>query len=298
MASLMLLLLLGFASSDFSFTFAETRKELRSKKEDHVTVTHTGHSTQFKRVNPSKVVQISWRPRVFIYEGLISDQDCDHLISLANRRNEDVDSLEGRNGSLDSILELPFDTTDVVVSSIEEKISAWTLLPKENSRPLQILHYGREQADQKYGYFGNKLSENNLMASVILYLSNATRGGGEILFPDSEVRRISFGSLESSNLLRPVKGNAVLFFHVHPNASRDKSSSHERRPVLEGDMWCATKAFNLRSVKSESDDSSECTDEDHSCPQWAALGECQKNPVFMVGSPDYYGTCRKSCKVC
>jgi len=75
-----------------------------------------------------------------------------------------------------------------------------------------------------------------------------------------------------------------------------------RHPVLEGEMWCATKFFHIRPISgkkaSSHSEDADCTDEDENCPKWAAIGECQRNPVFMVGSPDYYGTCRKSCNVC
>ena len=107
---------------------------------------------------------------------------------------------------------------------------------------------------------------------------------------------------KTSNILKPVKGNAILFFTTKLNASPDGSSSHARCPVLEGEMWCATKFFYLRAVNGEKvsfdSDGNECIDEDANCPRWAALGECQRNSVFMVGSPDYYGTCRKSCNAC
>ncbi|KAG4130948.1 hypothetical protein ERO13_D09G177000v2 [Gossypium hirsutum] len=188
---------------------------------------------------------------------------------------------------------------------IEERISAWTFLPKENSKPLYVQHYGLEETEQNLDYFGNKstwaLSEP-LMATVILYLSNVTKGG-EILFPDSESKSETWSDCtKTSNIQKPVKGNAVLFFTTHLNGSPDSSSPHARCPVLEGEMWFATKFFYLRAVTGEtiSFDSSrnECSDEDPSCPEWAAVGECQRNPVFMVGSPDYYGTCRKSCNAC
>ncbi|XP_074282222.1 putative prolyl 4-hydroxylase 12 [Silene latifolia] len=145
------------------------------------------------------------------------------------------------------------------------------------------------------------------MATVILSLSNTSRGG-EISFPESQIKTSGLKSklwpysVSRNNLLKPVKGNAILFFNVHPNASPDKRSLHERNPVTEGGMWSAVKVFHLRAVSGinvpTEHENSDCTDEDESCPKWAALGECQRNAVFMVGSPDYYGTCRKSCKVC
>merc|ERR1719221_1867116 len=35
-----------------------------------------------------------------------------------------------------------------------------------------------------------------------------------------------------------------------------------------------------------------CTDDDASCEAWAAMGECENNPAFMLAS------CRLSCGVC
>jgi prolyl 4-hydroxylase len=52
------------------------------------------------------------------------------------------------------------------------------------------MHFGLEEVEQNYDYFGNKSTlelTKPLMAIVVLYLSNVTRGG-EILFPESEVR--------------------------------------------------------------------------------------------------------------
>lgn len=41
-----------------------------------------------------------------------------------------------------------------------------------------------------------------------------------------------------------------------------------------------------------------CRDNNAKCPEWAALGECERNVVFMRGNGTYRGHCRLSCKVC
>ncbi|KAK4786968.1 hypothetical protein SAY86_010801 [Trapa natans] len=103
------------------------------------------------------------------------------------------------------------------------------------------------------------------------------------------------------NPLKPAKGSAVLFFNSRPSASPDERSMHTRCTVLEGKMWVA-KSFYGRAIRSGTAQSEtergDCTDEDDKCRRWAATGECKKNPIFMISSPDYYRTWRKSCNAC
>ncbi|XP_065869496.1 probable prolyl 4-hydroxylase 12 [Euphorbia lathyris] len=298
------LLLLALAASN-CFT-GRGRKELRDKEVNQDIVIQLKSSIQTNRLSLLPVVQLSWRPRVFLYKGFLTDEECDHIISLAQAPKERVlgkgdDLGKFPENELLTSSESLLNMDNHILARIEERISAWTFIPKENGKPLQVMHYGVEEANQHLHYFGNRtlISNAPLMATLVLYLSNVNEGG-EILFPDSE----EFGSDcgKGSNILKPTKGNAILFFNARPNASPDKSSSHARCPVRKGEMWSATKYFLLLSNDegnslSESD-SSDCTDEDDNCPSWAANGECQRNPVFMTGSPDYYGTCRKSCKAC
>lgn len=311
---LLILLLLAFACC-LSSLYAETRKELRSKEVNQESIIQLGRPIKYNRINPSQVIQLSWRPRVFLYRGFLSEEECDHLITLAEGKKENSmrnggDSGEANTSEMTTNSETSLIMIDDVVARIEERISSWTFLPKENSKPSQVLHFGLEDAKEKYDYFGNKSNaalNEPLMATVILYLSNVSQGG-QILFPESELEnshvesRIWSDCRKSSSMLRPTKGNAILFFNSHLNASPDRSSPHARCPVIEGEMWCATKFFHVRAVNREKVplrlEDGDCTDEDENCTRWAAVGECQRNPIFMIGSPDYYGTCRKSCNAC
>ncbi|OWM79544.1 hypothetical protein CDL15_Pgr022956 [Punica granatum] len=280
-----------------------SRKELRIKDAG----IQLGHASHSDRIDPSKVVQLSWQPRIFLYKEFLSKEECDHLISLAYDKNYKITGSGDDSGNVSisrQLLssEIPLDMKDDVVARIEQKLSAWTFLPRENSRAMQILHLENEDTKQKYDYYSKNSPRESLVATVVIYLSNVA-SGGEILFPHSEPKQESWSYCGSKdNPLRPAKGNAVLFFSSQPSASPDERSLHTRCPVLEGEMWTATNSFYSRAVSSGTSRSgpegSECTDEDENCPRWAAVGECKNNPVFMIGSPDYYGTCRKSCNAC
>lgn len=284
------LLVIAFGGS----VVQSSQKELRTRTMNQDIKIQGGHQMRSRTVDPSKVIQLSWQPRIFLYRGFLSEKECDHLISLGEKVDMNMVSASS-NVSLD--------TEDEIAARIEARISAWTFLPKEYGKPLRMLHFGSEGSKQNYNYFDNKSTQllgEPLLATVVLYLSHVVQGG-RILFPESEKKMWS-DCTKSSDTLKPTKGNAIVFFNLHLNATHDKSSSHARCPVEEGEMWCATKTFHLKGTSRENDsmqsDGVDCTDEDENCPHWASLGECQRNSIFMIGSPDYYGTCRKSCNAC
>ncbi|KAA0043468.1 putative prolyl 4-hydroxylase 12 [Cucumis melo var. makuwa] len=304
--------LLLFATA-FSFSTCLAQSNLISGRKglrDQLVDRPLSYSNQSVRIDPSRVVQVSWRPRVFLYKGFLSDDECDHLISLASNSKDNPSRNSAGSGNTVSTELLNgsgviLNTTDDIIARIENRIAVWTLLPKDHGMPFQIMQYRGEEAKHKY-FYGNRSamssSSEPLMATVVLYLSDSA-SGGEMLFPESKVKsKFWSGRRKKKNFLRPVKGNAILFFSVHLNASPDKSSYHIRYPIRNGELWVATKFLYLRpptgnkhTIDSNIDG---CIDEDKSCPQWAAIGECERNAVFMVGSPDYYGTCRKSCNAC
>lgn len=98
--------------------------------------------------------------------------------------------------------------------------------------------------------------------------------------------------------VRPRKGDALLFFSLHPDATTDDSSLHAGCPVIDGEKWSATKWIHVDSFDKIVGSQGNCTDENESCQRWAALGECTKNPEYMVGTAELPGYCRRSCNVC
>lgn len=98
--------------------------------------------------------------------------------------------------------------------------------------------------------------------------------------------------------MKPRKGDALLFFSLTTDAIPDPNSLHAGCPVIEGEKWSATKWIHVDSFDKIIGEGGNCTDMNGSCDRWAALGECTKNPEYMVGTPDLPGYCRRSCKVC
>ncbi|KAG6741688.1 hypothetical protein POTOM_054965 [Populus tomentosa] len=311
--------------------------------------------------DPTRVTQLSWNPRAFLYKGFLSDEECDHLINLARDKleksmvadNESGKSIESevRTSSGMFIGKAQVFLEDEIVDNIEARIAAWTFLPQENGESIQILHYEHGQKyEPHFDYFHDKANQElggHRVVTVLMYLSNVEKGG-ETVFPNSEGKTIQpkddswsdcakngyAGELDSIPRIladdskwlyrigsflcilwlsmafhkilhyiiavKPRKGDALLFFSLHPDATTDTNSLHGSCPVIEGEKWSATKWIHVRSFEKSLKHaaSGDCIDENENCPLWAKAGECVKNPVYMVGSEGSYGSCRKSCKVC
>ncbi|XP_075105736.1 putative prolyl 4-hydroxylase 6 isoform X1 [Nicotiana tabacum] len=279
-------------------------------------------------IDPTRVTQISWRPRAFVYRNFLTDEECDHFITLAKDKLEKSMVADNESGkSVESEVRTSSGmflrkAQDQVVANVEARIAAWTFLPEENGESIQILHYEHGQKyEPHFDYFHDKVNQElggHRVATVLMYLSDVEKGG-ETVFPNSEVIsncmihlfQTVFPNSEAKKTqpkgddwsdcakkgyaVKPRKGDALLFFSLHPDATTDPLSLHGSCPVIEGEKWSATKWIHVRSFETPS---SVCKDQNPNCPQWATAGECEKNPLYMVGSEDSVGHCRKSCKVC
>ncbi|KAK4798784.1 hypothetical protein SAY86_031110 [Trapa natans] len=266
-------------------------------------------------ISPAKVKQISWKPRAFVYEGFLTDLECDHLVSLAKselKRSAVADNVSGKSKLSEvrtsSGMFIP-KGKDPIVAGIEEKISTWTFLPKENGEDIQVLRYEHGQKyDPHYDYFADKVNiarGGHRMATVLMYLTDVGKGG-ETVFPNAEEphrRRASSTDEDLSDCakkgvaVKPRKGDALLFFSLHPDAIPDPESLHAGCPVIDGEKWSATKWIHVDNFD-KIVGVRNCTDLSDSCERWAALGECTKNPEYMVGSTELPGYCMRSCNVC
>ncbi|CAA0383997.1 unnamed protein product [Arabidopsis thaliana] len=262
-------------------------------------------------VDPTRITQLSWTPRAFLYKGFLSDEECDHLIKLAKGKLEksmvvaDVDSGESEDSEVRTSSGMFLTKRqDDIVANVEAKLAAWTFLPEESGEALQILHYENGQKyDPHFDYFYDKKAlelGGHRIATVLMYLSNVTKGG-ETVFPNwkgktPQLKDDSWSKCAKQGYaVKPRKGDALLFFNLHLNGTTDPNSLHGSCPVIEGEKWSATRWIHVRSFGKKK---LVCVDDHESCQEWADAGECEKNPMYMVGSETSLGFCRKSCKAC
>ena len=101
-----------------------------------------------------------------------------------------------------------------------------------------------------------------------------------------------------SDAVKPIKGDALLFWSLNPDATQDFASLHTGCPVIRGEKWSATKWIHVRAFDANTRDPTLCENNDSKCEDWANMGECNKNAPFMIGEGDFVGSCRKACRAC
>ena len=181
------------------------------------------------------------RPRLVVFGGLLSDDECDLLVAAAAPRmarsetvvidtgGNEINPARTSEGMFFGRGETP------LCARIEARIAALLQWPVLNGEGLQVLHY-QPGAEYKphHDYFDPAqpgmaavlARGGQRLGTLVIYLNTPERGGATT-FPDV--------ALEVS----PIKGNAVFFSYDRPQASTQ--TLHGGAPVLAGDKWVATK---------------------------------------------------------
>ena len=182
-----------------------------------------------------------YEPRVVVFGGLLSDDECDQMIALARTRLVRSETVQTETGSSEvnearTSQGMFFDRGEqALVSRIEARMATLLAWPVENGEGLQVLRYapGAEYKPH-YDYFDPAHSGTpsilkrggQRVASLVCYLNTPAQGGATV-FPDVKLD------------VAPIKGNAVFFSYdrAHPSTR----SLHGGAPVVEGEKWVATK---------------------------------------------------------
>ena len=202
---------------------------------------------------------LSTSPRSVMYRNFASDADCDaiveaaktrlHRSGLALKRGETLESTKNIRTSSGTFLASKEEKSGAL-KRVEEKMARATHIPASHGEAYNVLRYEIGQKyDSHYDMFdplqyGPQKSQR--VASFLLYLTTPDEGG-ETVFPlegEGGMKRlhgIDYTSCEVGLKVKPRKGDALLFWSVHPNNTFDRSSLHGGCPVVSGTKFVATK---------------------------------------------------------
>lgn len=201
----------------------------------------TGHRLLDAGDRQVELVMTSMLPRVVVFDGFMSDEECDSLIDAARPRMQRsgviqpmtgvgvVDDIRTSTGMFFVLGETP------LIDRIEKRIARLLHWPTINGEGMQLLNYQAGAEYKPHQDFFDPTDPGTpkqlglsgpRVGTFLMYLNTPERGGGTN-FPD--------GGLE----VCAKKGRAVFFSYDQPTAM--KKTLHGGMPVLDGEKWAATK---------------------------------------------------------
>ena len=180
-------------------------------------------------------------PRVIVFGGLLSDEECDALVERARPRMTRSETVQTETGGSEVNLArtsrgMFFEREEnALCGRVELRIAKLLAWPIENGEGLQVLHYqpGAEYLPHHDYFDPTKAGTPAIVArggqrvgSLVMYLNSPERGGGTV-FPDVGLE------------VAPIKGNGVFFSYDRPHPST--KTLHGGAPVVTGEKWVATK---------------------------------------------------------
>lgn len=209
---------------------------------------------------------ISLKPRVFLVQNFISDEEIDALISHAQTRLERSHVGIGKE-KFDSVRtsKTAWDTKSEMSIRIQKRVFHLARI-KWNPRltdAIQIVRYGPNDLFNLHTDYFREGYENfdtalqggtNRLVTMFIYLNDVSEGGHTV-FPHSRVHKDDPGYVASSGTqafdempacasshvlsIRPKRGNAILFYNQHPDGTLAFESEHGGCPVVSGTKWGA-----------------------------------------------------------
>jgi prolyl 4-hydroxylase len=189
---------------------------------------------------PVQVLMAMRCPRIVVFGGLLSADECAELIVQATprlARSETVDHASGggevnrartSQGMFFERAETP------LIARLEERFAALLNWPVTHGEGLQVLRYGPgAEYRPHHDYFDPShpgtpaiLQRGGQRVATLLVYLKAPEAGGATVFPDVALE------------ITPVAGHAVFFSYDRPHAVT--RTLHGGAPVLAGEKWVAT----------------------------------------------------------
>ncbi len=188
-----------------------------------------------------RVLMSSESPRLVLFGGLLSEDECDALRQAAASRlarsetvaaavdGSEVNAARTSQGMFFERAE------NEICARIEARIAHLVNWPVDHGEGLQVLRYGPgAEYLPHYDYFDLDHASTpailerggQRVATLVMYLNTPPRGGATV-FPDVGLE------------VAPIKGNAVFF--SYGDAQPSSLTLHGGAPVLQGEKWVATK---------------------------------------------------------
>ncbi|KAB2062341.1 hypothetical protein E1A91_A10G151700v1 [Gossypium mustelinum] len=214
---------------------------------------HGDKEAEILRLGVVKPEIISWSPRIIVLHNFLSNEECDYLRAIARPRLQvstvvDVKTGKGIKSNVrtsSGMFLSPTDKKYPMIQAIEKRISVFSQIPAENGELIQVLRYEKDQFYKPHhDYFSDTFNlkrGGQRIATMLMYLSDDVEGG-ETYFPMAGTGDCSCGGKTVKGMsVKPIKGDAVLFWSMGLDGQSDPNSIHGGCEVLSGEKWSATK---------------------------------------------------------
>eukprot|EP00257_Ricinus_communis_P021648 XP_015581182.1 prolyl 4-hydroxylase 1 isoform X1 [Ricinus communis] len=212
------------------------------------------------RVGHVKPEILSWSPRIIVLHNFLSMEECDYLRATALPRLQTSTVVDAKTGkgmksnvrTSSGMFLSSEERKSPMVQAIEKRISVYSQVPIENGELVQVLRYEKSQFYRPHhDYFSDTFNlkrGGQRVATMLMYLSDNVEGG-ETYFPMAGSGECSCGGKIVKGLsVKPIKGDAVLFWSMGLDGQSDPKSIHGGCEVLAGEKWSATKWMRQRAT--------------------------------------------------
>ncbi|XP_013142674.1 PREDICTED: prolyl 4-hydroxylase subunit alpha-1-like isoform X2 [Papilio polytes] len=214
-------------------TLCRGEMELPSQIVSQLKCSYLTKNHPFLKLAPIKTEQVYIAPDVFVYYGVMSDDEIEHIKTMARPRlkRASVVDFMGKGTTSDyRIAKLAWlkDEDSPVVTRVSQRVEDFTGLSIASAEKLQVLNYGigGYYVPHHDNQLKSKMRFENVfdkrLATVIFY-------GGATVF------------LELGLSVFPVKNAALFWMNLHPSGENDVAMLHGGCPVLRGSKWISSK---------------------------------------------------------
>lgn len=195
-----------------------------------------------------RVLQRLGSPAIVTLESVLTGEECERLIAMAQPRLRPSTVVDGASGANVAVARRGSEgmffrlNEDPFIARLDERLCALMNGPAQNSEGLQVLRYG--PGGQYPPHFDFLVPSNpssalsiarsgQRISTLIVYLNDVLEGG-ETVFPEVGLSIV------------PRKGNGLYFEYANSRLQVDPRSAHGGAEVVRGVKWIVTKWMRSR----------------------------------------------------